>query len=87
MIASAIIVTSAQPPNPELCNEAYNAVFGDATRNPTTCGAAYSALSSGNATEEQSVMVCSPSHECYRMIANITNLCSNTQMSTVSHCI
>ena len=87
MIVTAIILTSAQSPNHELCNEAYNAVFGNATRNPTACGAAYSALSSGNATKEQSVMVCSESHECYRMIANITNLCNNTQMNTVSNCI
>ena len=87
MIVSTSILTSAQPTSDSACNETYNGIFGDATRNTTTCGAAYSALRNGNATEEQSMMVCSASHECNSMIQNITNLCSNNQMSTVRHLI
>ena len=81
MMASAIVLSSAQP-SPDTCNEAINATFGDATRNVTTCGIAYSALRSGNTTEEQLMMVCSTS-QCNSMIENIINLCGNTNGNTV----
>ena len=74
VIASTIALSSGQSASPE-CIEAYNATFENVSRDAIACAAAYFTLIAGNATEEQSMMVCSINHQCNNMIENIINLC------------
>ena len=73
MIASSIIISSAQPSTQ--CIAAYNATFDSLDQ---TCNLAYAGLIVGDYTETERMMVCDVGHQCNTMIENVISICGDT---------
>ena len=80
IIASSIVLSSAQP-SPE-CITAYNATFS--SEDPT-CVTAYYLLLTGNATDEQRMMVCNEGQQCNTMLENIITECGDAVSFAIEH--
>lgn len=76
MIVSSIVLSSAQPEaQPSSgCMTAYNATFSS---DDPTCATAYYLLLTGNATDEQRMMVCNEGQQCNYMLENVITECGN----------
>ena len=66
-------LSSAQPS--QQCITAYNATFSNFEMR--SCAEAYYSLVLGNATEDQTMMVCNTGQQCNGMIENIVSTCGH----------
>ena len=84
VVVTTSVLTSAQPTSQSSsqCNMTYNATFESMNPSDSACSVAFYLSLSGDATDEQKMMVCNAG-QCNTRIENVISACSNTVSSYV----